>query len=36
MMGRQIGVDLNLFRWFVAIPLAYVTAFFLWMAGFGS
>jgi hypothetical protein len=35
MMGRQIGVDLNLFRWLVAIPLAYVIPVFLWMTGLG-
>ena len=33
MLGRQLGVDLNLFRWLIAIPLAYMTPVFLWIAG---
>jgi Zn-dependent protease len=33
MLGRQIGTDLNLFRWAVGIPLAWLTPVFLAVAG---
>jgi Zn-dependent protease len=33
MLGRQIGTDLNLFRWAVGIPLRWLTPFFLSLAG---
>ena len=33
MLGRQIGTDLNLFRWAVGIPLRWLTPFFLAVAG---
>jgi Zn-dependent protease len=33
MLGRQIGADLNLFRWAVGIPLRWLTPFFLAVAG---
>jgi Zn-dependent protease len=33
MLGRQIGTDLNLFRWAVGIPLAWLTPIFLAVAG---
>jgi Zn-dependent protease len=33
MLGRQIGADLNLFRWAVAVPLQGLTPFFLAVAG---
>jgi hypothetical protein len=33
MLGRQIGIDLNLFRWAVGIPLRWLTPFFLAVAG---
>ncbi len=32
-LGRQIGVDLNLFRWLVGIPLAGLAPIFFRMAG---
>ncbi len=34
-LGRQIGVDLNLFRWLVGIPLAWLAPIFLRVAGVG-
>ncbi len=33
MLGRQIGTDLNLFRWAVSMPLRWLTPFFLAIAG---
>ena len=33
MLGRQIGTDLNLFRWAVGIPLRWLTPIFLAVAG---
>jgi Zn-dependent protease len=33
MLGRQIGADLNLFRWAVSVPLRWLTPFFLSLAG---
>jgi len=33
MLGRQIGADLNLFRWAVGIPLQWLTPIFLSVAG---
>jgi Zn-dependent protease len=33
MLGRQIGADLNLFRWAVGIPLRWLTPIFLSVAG---
>ena len=33
MLGRQIGTDLNLFRWAVGIPLEWLTPIFLAVAG---
>jgi Zn-dependent protease len=33
MLGRQIGIDLNLFRWAVGIPLRWLTPFFQSVAG---
>jgi len=33
MLGRQIGMDLNVFRWAVSIPLAWLTPIFLAIAG---
>lgn len=33
MLGRQIGADLNLFRWAVSVPLRWLTPFFLAVAG---
>jgi len=33
MLGRQIGADLNLFRWAVGIPLRWLTPIFLSAAG---
>ena len=33
MLGRQIGTDLNLFRWAVVTPLQWVTPIFLAVAG---
>jgi Zn-dependent protease len=33
MLGRQIGTDLNLFRWAVGTPLRWLTPFFLAVAG---
>jgi Zn-dependent protease len=35
MLGRQIGVDLNVFRWLVGIPLAWMAPIFLRLAGIG-
>jgi Zn-dependent protease len=35
MLGRQIGVDLNLFRWLVGVPLAWLAPVFLRLAGTG-
>jgi Zn-dependent protease len=36
MLGRQLGVDLNVFRWLVGVPLAYVMPMFRWVAGLAS
>jgi Zn-dependent protease len=36
MLGRQIGADLNLFRWMVGIPLQWLTPIFLSVAGIGQ
>ena len=33
MAARQLGVDLNLFRWLVESPVAYLTEMVLWLAG---
>jgi Zn-dependent protease len=33
MLGRQLGVDLNLFRWLVGVPLAWLAPIFLQIAG---
>ena len=33
MLGRQLGLDLNLFRWLVGVPLAWLAPFFLSLAG---
>jgi Zn-dependent protease len=33
MLGRQLGVDLNLFRWLVGAPLAWLAPIFLRIAG---
>ena len=33
MLGRQIGTDLNLFRWAVGIPLEWLAPIFLAVAG---
>jgi Zn-dependent protease len=33
MLGRQIGTDLNLFRWAVGVPLRWLTPIFLAVAG---
>jgi Zn-dependent protease len=35
-LGRQLGLDLDLLRWFVGIPLAYLRPTFLWIAGLTS
>ncbi|MCD1644940.1 site-2 protease family protein [Aurantimonas coralicida] len=35
MLGRQVGFDLNVFRWLVGMPLAWFTPFFLSLAGSG-
>jgi Zn-dependent protease len=35
MLGRQIGLDLNIFRWLVGIPLTWLTPVFLRLAGVG-
>ncbi len=35
MLGRQIGVDLNIFRWLVGVPLAWLMPIFLRLAGLG-
>ncbi len=33
MLGRQLGVDLNLLRWLVGVPLAWLAPIFLRIAG---
>ena len=33
MIGRELGVDLNLFRWLVGTPLARILPTFEWIAG---
>jgi Zn-dependent protease len=33
MLGRSVGTDLNIFRWFVAIPLAWLLPIFRALAG---
>ena len=35
MLGQQIGVDLNVFKWLVGIPLAWLAPMFFWLAGTG-
>jgi Zn-dependent protease len=35
-LGRQLGVDLNVFRWLVGVPLAYLMPMFRWVAGLAS
>jgi len=35
MLGRQLGADLNLFRWLVGVPLAWLAPIFLRIAGVG-
>jgi Zn-dependent protease len=35
MLGRELGLDLNLFRWAVSVPLAWVAPIFLGLAGIG-
>lgn len=35
MLGRQIGLDLNIFRWIVGVPLTWLTPVFLRLAGVG-
>jgi hypothetical protein len=35
-LGRQLGVDLNVFRWLVGVPLANLMPMFRWVAGLGS
>ena len=34
-VGRQLGLDLNVFRWIVGIPLAWLAPIFLGLAGIG-
>jgi Zn-dependent protease len=34
-LGEQIGVDLNVFRWLVGIPLAWLAPMFFRLAGNG-
>jgi Zn-dependent protease len=34
-LGQQVGVDLNLFRWLVGIPLTWLAPMFLRLAGIG-
>jgi len=36
MIARQVGLELNLFRWLVSIPVAYLTKLVLWLAGHAS
>ena len=36
MAARQLGVNLNLFRWLVGLPVAYLTKMVLWLAGHAS
>jgi Zn-dependent protease len=36
MAARQLGIDLNLFRWLVGLPVAYLTKMVLWLAGHTS
>jgi hypothetical protein len=33
MLGRSLGIDLNIFRWFVAAPLAWLLPIFRAIAG---
>jgi hypothetical protein len=33
MLGRSLGTDLNIFRWFVAMPLAWLLPLFRAIAG---
>jgi hypothetical protein len=35
-LGRQLGVDLNVFKWLVGVPLAYLMPMFRWVAGLTS
>jgi Zn-dependent protease len=32
LLGRQLDVDLNVFRWLVGVPLAYLMPLFRWVA----
>jgi hypothetical protein len=34
-LGEEIGVDLNVFRWLVGIPLAWLAPMFFRLAGIG-
>jgi Zn-dependent protease len=36
MLGRQIGVDLDVFRWLVGVPLAWLAPMFFRLAGVGA
>src|SRR5215204_7374452 len=36
MLGRQLGVDLNVFRWLVGVPLANLLPMFRWVAGLAT
>jgi Zn-dependent protease len=33
MLGRQMGVDFNFFRWIIGVPLSWLTPLFLQIAG---
>jgi Zn-dependent protease len=35
MLGRQAGIDLNVFRWAVGVPLTWLMPIFLRLAGAG-
>ncbi len=35
MLGRELGLDLNLFRWAVSVPLAWLAPIFFGLAGIG-
>jgi Zn-dependent protease len=36
MAARQLGLELNLFRWLVGLPVAYLTRMVLWLTGQAS
>ena len=36
MLGRQIGVNLDVFRWLVGVPLAWLAPMFFRLAGVGA